>query len=74
MPTQDGKDAMADGGDCQDRLASTQIVPVELDAGMLEIIDAYCRRFGLDDRAEAINEFLMIGLNGAISIPDRPER
>ena len=65
---------MAGGGDCLGRPAGTEIVPVELDAGVLEIIDAYCRRFGLADRGEAINELLMIGLNHSISGPDQPER
>lgn len=65
---------MAGGGDCQDPLAGTEIVPVELDAGMLEIIDAYCRRFGLSDRGEAINELLMIGLHWSTTDPDQPDR
>ena len=64
---------MAGGGDCQDRSAGGEIVPVELDAGMLEIIDAYCRRSGLSDRGEAINELLMIGLNWSMTDPDRSE-
>lgn len=65
---------MAGGGDCQDRPAGREIVPVELETAVLEIIDAYCRRFGLADRGEAINELLMIGLNGTMTDPDRPGR
>ena len=64
---------MAGGGDCQDLLTDTQTVPIELNAGMLEIIDAYCRRYGLADRGEAINELLMIGLSCSMTDPERPE-
>ena len=65
---------MAGGGDCLDHLAGGEIVPVELDAGVLEIIDAYCRRFGLADRGEAINEMLMIGLNCSMTDPGQSDR
>lgn len=64
---------MAGGGNCQNLLVDTQTVPVALDSGMLEIIDAYCRRFGLADRGEAINELLMIGLSCSMTDPERPE-
>lgn len=74
LPTQDGDDAMAGGGGCLDRLVDAQSVPVEFDAGVLEIIDAYCRRFGLSDRSEAINELLMVGLNCSMTDQDRPRR
>ena len=61
--TQDGDDAMADGGDCLDQPQDEEIVSVVLDAGMLETIDAYCRRSGLAGRGEAINELIMLGLS-----------
>jgi hypothetical protein len=64
---------MAGGDDCQDQSAGGEIVPVELDADVLEIIDAYCLRFGLSDRGEAINELLMIGLNWSMTDRDRSE-
>lgn len=60
---------MAGGGDCLDQPQDGEIVPVELDAGMLEALDAYCRSFGFTDRGEAINELLMVGLSYAM--PDR---
>ncbi len=65
---------MAGGGGCQDQNAGGEIVPVELDAGVLEIIDAYCRRFGMADRSEAINELLMIGLSWSMTDSERSDR
>ena len=64
---------MAGGGDCLDQPQDGEIVPVELDAGMLEALDAYCRSVGFADRGEAINELLMVGLSFAMSDPDSPE-
>lgn len=58
---------MAGGGDCLDQPQDEEIVPVVLDAGMLETIDAYCRRFGLAGRCEAINDLLMLGLSCSMS-------
>ncbi len=48
-------------------------MPVYLDAGMLEALDAYCRSLGLTERGEAINELLMIGLSYSMRSPDPPE-
>ena len=61
---------MAGGGDCLAQPQDGAIVPVALDAGMLATLDAYCRRFGLDDRCEAINELLMVGLSWSMRDPD----
>ena len=64
---------MAGGGDCLDQPQDGEIVPVVLDAGMLEALDAYCRSFGFTDRGEAINELLMVGLSYAMPGPDSSE-
>lgn len=65
---------MAGGGDCLKQPADGEIVPVALGADMLEIIDAYCRRFGLADRGEAINDLLMVGLSLSMSDPAQSDR
>lgn len=63
---------MAGGGDCQDHPADGEVVPVVLDAGMLAVLDDYCRRFDITDRGEAINELLMIGLSVSMTEPPHP--
>lgn len=64
---------MAGGGDCLDQPQDGEVVPVYLDAGMLEALDAYCRSFGVAERGEAINELLMIGLSYSMRSLDPPE-
>ena len=58
---------MAGGGGCRKTPRDGETVPVFLDAGMLKALDAYCRRFGIADRGEAINELLMVGLSYSMS-------
>ena len=64
---------MAGGGGCLDQPADMEVVPVALDAGMLEVLDDYCRRFGHAGRGEAINELLMIGLSMSMVEPPRKD-
>ncbi len=57
---------MACRGNCLDRPQVEGFVPVVLDVGMLETIDAYCRRCGLAGRCGEINDLLMLGLSGSM--------